>query len=398
MALTADEVAARAHNAAIAIDDDYDVPGGQLYEWPAGSEEVILTRITDTLAAYPHLVTDLGYAWTKDRSAYRTYNDAMFQWNVLELLGDVDPDHPNLNGVKPVAARQAINRDFISYAQPGRELDFIFIGRGFMDVLKYFLEMTLDIMDLAPGAHEGSAWGPASLEDIRKHHNRDVGDIVNAFLKQAIKVIRGEFPDRHSPIMDRLVAVPNLMWTTYDAVESFVVAHELGHLLERHDVRDATAGKEVSADKVAISLQLARHGTQKKMYGTSLIATMAVSLGGPAFYLLGNLYYLISSLDAWIRHRSIKPHIETFASLKFRWFHYRKYLLDLGSPTLISPHVVGLSRMVNLCMEGVLANSMGFNLKVFGKPEPFLDEEFRNMVWGDWLDDDIAIPGAPSTE
>lgn len=392
MPLTGEEIAARARNAAITVDDGYDIPGGELHDWPAG-HEVLLTRITNTLAAYPHLTNDLGYSWTADRTAYRTLMDVIFQHHVLELLADVDPGHPNLAASKPVAARQAINRDFISYAQPARDVDFIFVGRGFMDVLKYFLEMTVDIMDLVPEPQRRLPWGPSNLEEIREHRQQDVAGIVSRFVDQAIRVTRGTAPAPHGPITQRLATQPNHMWMTYDAVESFIVAHEFAHLLERHDVRDDTPGKEIHADQAAVSLQLARGGTQKAVDGTSAMAAMAVSVGGPAFYLLGSLFYLISALGDWTRNQPIDSHMKTIASLKVRWLYYRKYLTDLGLPTemRITEHVVGVHRMVSLCIEAISAYSMMFNLRARGKPLSFLDERILQAVWGDWLDDDTTF-------
>ncbi|MEV4677311.1 hypothetical protein AB0K34_37135 [Actinomadura sp. NPDC049382] len=387
MALTADEVAARARNAVITADDHYYLPGGKLLDWPDHPDfnERLFSPISDMLAEYPHLADDLGYAWAADRSAYRTFMEVVFQRHVLELLADVDPGHPGLIDANPVAARMAINRDFVSYAQPGRDLDFIFIGRGFMDVLKYFTEMTLDIMDLAPAANgQHSWWGPANLEDICRSHSQGVAEAVITFFNRSTKVWEEEFPSGGSPIWDRLRAAPGLMPYTYDAVESFIVAHELAHLLNRHDVRDNTPIKEVNADWAAISLQTARHGTQKKLLGSTEPAAIALILGGPGFYLLGSLFYHITAFREWVYSKPIEPHLETIIQLNVRKILYREFMAHLhGTSTLHYVDQCGqaISRIMEICYASLYGISQGRSAKAAGKLVPFIDEDPFACMW-----------------
>ncbi|MEV0668477.1 hypothetical protein ACIBI3_44645 [Actinomadura luteofluorescens] len=387
MALTADEVAARARNAAITADDHYYVPGGKLLDWPDGPDfnEELFSPITDMLAAYPHLADDLGYAWTADRSAYRTFMDVHFQRDVLELLADVDPGHPGLVGANPVAARMAINRDFVSYAQPGRDLDFIFIGRGFMDVLKYFMEMTLDIMDLAPAANgQYSWWGPANLKDICRSHAQEVAKSIITFFDRSTQVARGEFPSGSSPISGRLRAAPGLMPLTYNAVESFVVAHELAHLLNRHDVQDNTPTKEINADWAAISLQAARHGTQNRLSGSAVAANTALILGGPAFYQIGSLFYLILAFREWVYFKPIESYMETILQLKIRQIFYREFMAHMFDSLIlqtVDQCGQAFHRIVKLCYTSLCNISRERCARAGGKLMPFVDEDFFGSMW-----------------
>ncbi|MGW8890074.1 hypothetical protein [Streptomyces sp. NPDC055749] len=370
------------------MDDGYEAPGGHNYDWPSG-HEMLLRSIAKLFAEYPHLANELGYSWARGRSAYRTAIDVNYQYHVLELLADVDPGHPNLIGTKPVAARGAVNRDFISYAQPGGDLDFIFISRGFMDVVTYFLEMTADIVDLSPtGESRSSMWGSVNLAHARRKNPDGVGEAVGRFVDQSIKVCRCEPPARQSPITLRLLnAAPDLMWTTYDAIGSFVVAHELAHLLERHDVRDTSLAKEISADRAALSLQIARSGTQKRMDGSATVAALGVNLGGPAFYLLGSLYYLITALAHWTRNEPTGHFFETIAHLKVRWTFYLKDLTAQGSPPkMIYEFGKGVYRMAALCAEALHAYSLLFSMQATGKPKPFVEKDFFEKVWDDWSD------------
>ncbi|GAA2282513.1 hypothetical protein GCM10010430_80430 [Kitasatospora cystarginea] len=387
MALTSDEVAARVRNAAIFADDDYNPPAA--CDWPDGYE-ALLAATTKLLKAYPNVANRLGYSWATERAAYRTSMDVIFQYHVLELIADVDPGHPHLVDARPVAARAAVNRDFISYAQPSGDLDFIFVSRGFMDIVQYFLEMSVSIMKLDPSQKNRiSLWGPANLTKIRTRRPKRVAKIVNDFVLQAIKVARGETPAQQPSIIRDLTFMPNLMWATYDAVGSFVVAHELAHLLRRHDLRDTSLAKELDADRAAISLQLARGGTAKRMDGSATIASLGISLGGPTFYALGGLYYLISALAHWTRGEPIKPYQEKLAHLKVRWDQYRQYLADQSSLSgypditpILHKNAAGVYQIASLCAEGLNSYSKQFSLEAHGKEVPFMPEGFFEGFWG----------------
>lgn len=381
MTLTSDEVARRVRNAAITV-DEFDPAHEHAPHWIPGYE-VLFTRIESVLTRYPHLVDRFGYAWAADKSAYRSCMDVIFQHNVLELLADVDQGHPDLVGLKPVAARMAVNRDFISYSRPGTDLDFVFVSRGFMNLLKYFLELTVEIMALGPPVKRAPApWGPFNLREICRRSPEEVIKALRDFVDRALAIVRGDLPPPHYPIQTSLAATGNFTMFTYDAVESFVVAHELGHLLGRHDLSDDSVAKEIAADRTALSLQLARSGTQATVDGTGIAATLGVYLGGPAFYFVGGIYYLIAALSEFARGRSPAPHLETVDQLQMRWVAYRHFQSEFKVlSSNADRYCKGIFDMASLVAEAVNRFTETLTHQVASKAVPLVPEDYYGRFW-----------------
>jgi hypothetical protein len=382
---TGAEILAKSGDASIIIDDHYYDHAGSSWARREDQDE-ITDRISKILIRHPHLVTDLGYSWASDSGAYRTTLDMRLQGQALELLADVNPRHPHILRAKPVAARLAISRDLVSYAYPTANLNFIFVGLGFIDMLKSFIALTLDLGELSERSksHRFGLWGPSDLDQIWRTNRMHVVNLAEEFISRISLIVDEEVPPASPELAHRLLdsGCEGLI-STYDSVELFIVAHELAHLLGEDDLQDGSVEKEIIADKMGTSLLFARTGAEKASGEDRAIqAVSSIMIGGPAFYFLSALFYLISAVMASARDESIERQSKSISQVRRRWLYYLKTLTEFGTsinPVMqVSKEILQVADLVYFYLH---AFSIANNLKNHGGPIAFADKYFYRKLW-----------------
>lgn len=362
-----------AERAAVLVDDHYRIPNGRLEQWDSywmpdislerlgnDAETALFGRISKILERYPHLAEKLGYSWATDRRSYRSPMDVVYQLIVLESIAELDTDHPHIREDKPVVARMAINRDFISRGVPGDDVDFIFIARGFMDFLKYFVELVVSLEELGNDDNSRTLWGIGDLDSTSGRHPELVNDFLQRFMIQSVRVVSGKFPHGGKPIGSTLFskwASKPILAGTYMAVESFIIAHELGHLLGRHSLADNSREKEIQADRAALSLSMTRSGIE----GSEVLSVHAIYLGSTLFYELGELYFQISMvLDESRGDPRLDYYVWVFAELRARRLACREHLhgfgLDLSLACTLAREVHEVTALCRLFLSALAKN------------------------------------------
>jgi hypothetical protein len=334
MPLTAEEVRRRADRAVASFDDNYHRPDGNLERWSDEDVATIVGEIRGLLEAYPHLVDTFDYGWTVDPTAYRIPFDAIFQAYVLRLIADVDQSHPRLRGHTPIAARVAINRDFVSHSLPRPEVQFVFVSRGYMDYLKYFLELALSLVKLEgqledPG-RPASWWGVADIGALTRAFPEKVNDALRTFTLEATDLMMERLLEHGIPIGPELSKSKSLLSISYDSAETFLVAHEVGHLLEQHQ-RGRTLDQEIFADRTALSLALASSGTEKR---EALKRAWAVPfLGAPLVLRTSRWFFELNRTMEWLLGKKQRQNYDAvLAELEARWAWCQLAFVDFGLP------------------------------------------------------------------
>jgi hypothetical protein len=292
-------------------------------------------RIDELLEHFPHLTSTFDYGWVRDRRSYRYGVEMLLQYHLLGLIADIDPAHPRLAGHSPFVVRVAVGREFVSSSMPAGDINLLVISRGFMEFLKYFLELSLDLLELEarlpPAAEEpGLRWGADRIEEIFGSFHAETNAVFQHFALQAFELSMEARPSGGAGISERLLAGPAAQALSYSGTESFVVAHEMAHLLEGHSSA-RKLHQEVNADRAAVSLCIASVGADNRT--GSNWSHVSLYVGVPAFFAVGRLYLQIgASVDRVTGHPPRVDYAEAQTEIEAREIFVDRAFADFGIP------------------------------------------------------------------
>jgi hypothetical protein len=207
---------------------------------------------------------DFGWAATPPRPEDEPF-DVLLQSAVVTALAEVDPDHPNLDRLKPVAVKWVENPNFAAVSVPGATVDFICLSRGFAKFVQAVVGAFVAAHDAAREAPpiEGliartNHIGGHDLERLLRTERQTGMTLMGKLVDVGWRIASGEPATWKPSISPRLTGdigtqLP-LLGQMLLAADLFVALHELAHLLEGHHSSERRLDHEIAADRAAISL------------------------------------------------------------------------------------------------------------------------------------------------
>jgi hypothetical protein len=207
---------------------------------------------------------DFGWAATPPRPEDEPF-DVLVQSAVVTALAEVDPKHPNLDRLKPVAVKWVENPNFVAVSVPGATVDFICLSRGFAKFVQAVVGAFVAAHDAGREAPpiEGliaktNYIGGHDLERLLRTERQDGITLMGKLVDVGWRIASGDQATWNPSISPRLngdirTQLPFLGQMLL-AADVFVALHELAHLLEGHRSSERSLDHEIAADRGAISL------------------------------------------------------------------------------------------------------------------------------------------------
>jgi hypothetical protein len=311
----------------------------------------LFEQIKMLLQIYPHLSETFDYGWAADPASYRYGSEVMLQYYLLRLIADIDPRHPKLADHVPFVAKVAIGRGFVSSSLNVGDVTVVAISRGFMDFLRYWFELALDLSDLetrlpareSPDETAAFGWGVDRIAEISDHYNGDMNDAFQRFAWQAFKASMETLAEPSPGITPRLLKAPAVQAMGYLSTESYLLAHELGHVLEGHTA-SRKLHQEVMADLAATSICIASSGTAKHF--TDNMHFYCLYSGIPLFFAAGRLYLNVgAAVDRVTGHPPRMDYLEARTEIEARELFAQQSFAKFDIPT--EPLAQSWSRIEN---------------------------------------------------
>lgn len=253
----------------------------------------LLQRIEDQVKGNPAFSSG-EYDWATDPSVYRDYAEAMMQYDLLTVLGEMRRDRPGVEALQPIAIKWVTNPYFASVCVPGPDLNFILLSHGFAKFLQVVVGTMVRLHDLAaestvpPSGRSNYLLG-ADIERALRLDDEAVRHALHVLIGSAMRSMDGELVGMDNPVTPRLVELGDkhpFLATIYSSAELFIVLHEVAHLLLEQDPKKGrTLKQEIDADHAGQSLLIVADAT---------LGYAGPYIVGPAFYFqVARLYEMI---------------------------------------------------------------------------------------------------------
>lgn len=227
-----------------------------------------------------------GYDWALARPAYNTAFEADLQWRLLNVLSDIDTDHPALANCANLVVRVVPT----SCARPQLRLvgqyRVIVLTSGYLSAFKGFIRLWLrgcalgqELTNTPPSSHRQAA---ANYRAAVNGAEDQMSESARRFVLTLVQLLRNELPTfGGGSIFDEGVLTRKdhglLFGALGRAADGFILFHEAAHVLAGDMAgMQRTIQSEIEADRGSVSLSIideARRGG----HGT-------LHQGGPLFF------------------------------------------------------------------------------------------------------------------
>jgi tetratricopeptide (TPR) repeat protein len=272
-----------------------------------------ISGLRETMARYPVFFTTFDYSWALDERSYRNPLECRLQCMLLSILPEISSGHPNYPKLGGIAVRMVATAELSCASMIHDGFKYILVNTSFLKTINAFLIANYKIAALGQGVED-------ARNPIRTNHfgGRDTAAALLTrfaeclpFLDEFVATVSAycdyRMPLRQTDTLTALLRIDpsdattlsreQLLWIArYDAVEAFVLCHELAHLLEHSFSREhRTHGEEIEADYHAASLYFI---VQSRVLTHAPLAIM----NGPAtFFHLATIFTLIRSVNGTAR-------------------------------------------------------------------------------------------------
>lgn len=314
---------------------EHRLPLQQHAESSAGAIELI-GKLRARKAAF---FKSYNYEWAQDENAYNTPFETLLQWRLLNVLSDLDTDHPALEQCTNLVVRVLPNSCARPHLRKIEQYRVIILTSGYLSAFKGFARLWLRGSALGgaePGALVNQQRNASNYLVALRNAEATMGESALAYAGTLIQLLSNELPymDRES-IFDSTILKREDWGIDFGllstAIDGFVLFHETAHVLAGDGFEtERTTEAEVKADRGSVSLCIIDEA-RKGGFGT-------VYLGGPMFFCVELLRLLSEEILELIagRHSPENGRYNGIEELMMRSRFYPVHLAGYLGPVFVA--------------------------------------------------------------
>jgi hypothetical protein len=235
--------------------------------------DLLVTNHLDHRSKHEQFYTRFGYEWVRDRRNFLNPFEALFQFELLRILGDLSPSHPDYWRLKETAVRFIPTANIGAECREVGDYAFILLSTSF---IRYIKEIVLALWRLHRIALGGGNNADRSACFTCHNHvfGQDAELAMRISWREAEKVFTPLLAVIFSHLNYEVPCFKSIALTVemdeagkpadmlpfgglYHPVEMFVLCHELAHLLKGDvEKQERSVEEELLADHSAMSLYI----------------------------------------------------------------------------------------------------------------------------------------------